>query len=133
MATPHVSGVAALVWSNHDCSASEIRNALACSAEDLGSTGRDDTFGYGLVNAQYAHELLDIGCTYSFTSCGDGFVPVGVEVECAQIYRLAPAALLTVSAVRTNAKVRREGRLASSFSSSSRSLCLILCIPSIDN
>jgi subtilisin family serine protease len=52
MAAPHVSGVAALVWSNHPgCSNTEIRNALAATARDLGDAGRDNAYGFGLVQA----------------------------------------------------------------------------------
>ncbi len=55
MAAPHVSGVAALVWSNHPtCTNSEIRNALGASAKDLGEAGRDNAYGFGLVRAANA-------------------------------------------------------------------------------
>lgn len=60
MATPHVAGVAALVWSHHlDCSASEIRAALTETAEDIASPGKDRLTGYGLVNASEAKIYLD--------------------------------------------------------------------------
>ncbi|QYK04082.1 S8 family serine peptidase [Shewanella zhangzhouensis] len=59
MATPHVAGVAALVWGLHiNCSNTEIRSALRATAEDLGPTGRDDAYGYGLVRASAAHDYL---------------------------------------------------------------------------
>ncbi len=65
MATPHVSGVAALVWSTFpDCSAAAIRNALTASAEDLGAPGRDFHYGYGLVRAKAAFDYLEAnGCS----------------------------------------------------------------------
>lgn len=64
MATPHVSGVAALIWSNHtSCTNSEIRNAMNATAEDLGSAGRDNAYGYGLVQARAAVDYLtNNGC-----------------------------------------------------------------------
>lgn len=64
MATPHVAGLAALIWSYHHdtCTAQDIRLALAESAEDLGDLGRDKSFGYGLVQAQEAKLLLDATC-----------------------------------------------------------------------
>ncbi|MCE3263209.1 MAG: peptidase [Pseudoduganella sp.] len=63
MATPHVSAVAALVWSHFPrCSQADVRAALAASAQDLGSKGRDEKFGYGLVQAHAAYQLLQ---TYS--------------------------------------------------------------------
>lgn len=59
MATPHVSAVAALVWSaNPAWTNTEIRNALISSAEDLGDPGRDVYYGYGLVRARAALEYL---------------------------------------------------------------------------
>ncbi|KIO37447.1 S8 family serine peptidase [Shewanella sp. cp20] len=63
MATPHVSGVATLVWSYHpECSAAQVRAALTATAEDLDVAGRDDKTGYGLVNAVAAKEYLDASC-----------------------------------------------------------------------
>ncbi|MET1255017.1 S8 family serine peptidase [Aliikangiella maris] len=59
MATPAVAGVAALVWSNHpNCSGEEIRNALKQTAEDQGTPGRDDYFGYGIAKAKNASDYL---------------------------------------------------------------------------
>ena len=59
MATPHVSAVAALVWSHFPhCTQADVRSALTASAQDLGAPGRDDKFGYGLVQAQAAYNLL---------------------------------------------------------------------------
>lgn len=55
MATPHVAGVAAKIWShNPGWTASEIRQALTSTAQDLGAAGRDNAYGYGLVQAQAA-------------------------------------------------------------------------------
>lgn len=59
MATPHAAGVAALVWSYFpQCSAAQIRTTLAKSAQDLGAVGRDDKYGYGLVQAKAAYDRL---------------------------------------------------------------------------
>lgn len=67
MAAPHVSGVAALVWSHFpDKSAQEIRQALQESAQDLGPTGKDIRFGHGLVNAKRAFNFLSEEC---FETC----------------------------------------------------------------
>lgn len=64
MATPHVSAVAALVWSRHpNCTAAEIRASLNNSALDLGAVGRDDEFGFGLVQAKAADDrITSLGC-----------------------------------------------------------------------
>jgi serine protease len=60
MATPHVSGVAALVWSHNTAwTNQQVRDALAATAEDLGSTGRDNTYGWGLVQAKAALDHLN--------------------------------------------------------------------------
>jgi subtilisin family serine protease len=64
MATPHVSSVAALVWSQHtNCTAAQMRDSLNKSAMDLGTGGRDDYFGYGLVQAKTATDrITNLGC-----------------------------------------------------------------------
>ncbi|MFU8877620.1 MAG: S8 family serine peptidase [Wenzhouxiangellaceae bacterium] len=59
MATPHVAGVAALIWShNPNWTAVQIREAMAATAEDLGDPGRDNSFGWGLVQAAAALDFL---------------------------------------------------------------------------
>ena len=64
MATPHVAGVAALVKSNHpECTANQLRRALALASEDLGLQGRDSSYGYGLVDAAMTSEIINqYGC-----------------------------------------------------------------------
>jgi serine protease len=60
MATPHVAGVAALVWSARpDLTPAKVRDALEKSARDLGPTGRDEKFGFGLVQAADALEYAN--------------------------------------------------------------------------
>ncbi len=59
MASPHVAGVAALVWSHFpNKTAKQIRQALESTAKDLGSRGRDDKYGHGLVRADLAYNHL---------------------------------------------------------------------------
>lgn len=63
MASPHVAGVAALVWSNNiSCTAAQVRQALTATALDLGTSGRDDYYGYGLVQAKAASDYLASNC-----------------------------------------------------------------------
>ena len=63
ISSPLAAGVAALVWSHHPgCSNLDIRAALAATAEDLGVVGRDDSYGFGLVQAEAAKHYLDSGC-----------------------------------------------------------------------
>lgn len=59
MATPHVSGVAALVWSlNPTKTNAQVRDALQKTAQDKGTVGRDNSYGYGIVKAKAAHDYL---------------------------------------------------------------------------
>ena len=62
MATPHVSGVAALIWSwDPSLTNVQIRQALQVTALDLGEPGRDVYYGYGLVQAYDAWNYLGGG------------------------------------------------------------------------
>lgn len=71
MATPHVSAVAALVWSGVPGKTNaDIRNALMATALDLGTPGKDNSYGYGLVQAYAAWQALSGG------SSGDTTPPV---------------------------------------------------------
>lgn len=55
MATPHVAGVAALVWAAHPTWTNvQVRDRLDATATDLGAPGKDSYYGYGLVNAPAA-------------------------------------------------------------------------------
>jgi subtilisin family serine protease len=55
MASPLVAGAAALVWSaNPGLTAEELRRILQETAVDLGEPGRDEEFGYGLLDVAAA-------------------------------------------------------------------------------
>ena len=59
MATPHVSAVAALVWSHCPGKTNvEIRDLLNATALDRGAAGRDVNFGFGIVQAKAALDAL---------------------------------------------------------------------------
>lgn len=63
MATPHVSAVAALVWSHAtNCTNQQVRATLAATAKDLGAPRRDPSYGHGLVQAKAATEKLMNNC-----------------------------------------------------------------------
>lgn len=69
MATPGVAGLAALVWSNHpNCSGADVRAAIKATAEDQGTSGRDDYFGYGIAKGKSASDYL------ATQPCGGGTV-----------------------------------------------------------
>ncbi len=56
MAVPHVSGLAGLIFSKGGfmLDNAQVRNRIESTAKDLGTTGRDDVFGHGRINAQAA-------------------------------------------------------------------------------
>ena len=60
MASPHAAGTAALVWAaSPNSTANNVITALEQTAKDLGDPGKDNTFGYGLVNAYDAAKMLN--------------------------------------------------------------------------
>jgi serine protease len=54
MATPHVSGIAALLISHGTIGPDAVREAIQNTARDLGTAGWDPVFGWGLVDAHAA-------------------------------------------------------------------------------
>jgi subtilisin family serine protease len=59
MAVPHVVGAAALLKSfKLDASPGEIRQAIELTAIDLGTPGRDDYFGRGLIDVEAAMNMI---------------------------------------------------------------------------
>jgi subtilisin family serine protease len=58
MAAPHVSGLAALLWStNPSLSRDQVETILFETADDLGPPGRDERYGHGRINAERAVRL----------------------------------------------------------------------------
>jgi thermitase len=63
MATPHVSGVAALLFGRTPgATAAQVRSSLTAAVDDLGPAGRDTSFGFGRVNLCKA---MGGSCTYT--------------------------------------------------------------------
>jgi serine protease len=54
MATPHVSGVAAMVMQQGITNPAAVEAALERFGVDLGAAGRDDEYGFGLIDARNA-------------------------------------------------------------------------------
>lgn len=58
-AAPQVTGAAVLVWSIAlNLPASKVREILVQSADDLGETGKDIVYGYGLLNIERAVDTV---------------------------------------------------------------------------
>merc|ERR1712176_353813 len=87
MATPHVAGVAGLLWMYFpQCKNYQIRNAILATAEDLRTDGCDIQTGFGVVRAKSAYELLAKG------NCGGNLgVTDGTVGGCDQLTPAAPS------------------------------------------
>lgn len=61
MATPHVAGLAALIWTMEPgLTPDQVRQAIRDSSVDLGSPGWDQFYGYGRINGWQALERYSI-------------------------------------------------------------------------
>jgi len=71
-ATPQVSGLIALmIAANPNLTAIEIKTILRQTATDLGDPGKDDIFGYGLINPAAALNTTNLSLTPTTQpSCG---------------------------------------------------------------
>jgi len=58
MATPHVTGLVALLMGSGLTDPDDIRSVLRNTAVDLGTPGRDDYYGWGLVDAEGALDAI---------------------------------------------------------------------------
>jgi subtilisin len=83
MASPHVAGAAALVRASFpNWSATKVRQRLTATAEDRGTSGWDQYFGHGIVNAYAA--MWGLSTSMSATgpgviASGDGYVMIASE------------------------------------------------------
>ncbi len=85
MATPHVAGVAALVYANGVTDPDAIYKVLTKSATDLGARGWDTTYGYGLVNPVAALEMRTPRNADRGKGKGKGSKGDGDELEIANV------------------------------------------------
>ena len=68
-ACPQVLGAAALILSMHpDFTESQVSSTLKLSATDMGTSGKDNVFGYGRLNANFAVRNLYVPDVYSTLS-----------------------------------------------------------------
>jgi serine protease len=87
MATPHVSGVAALLLAlDSSLTPTQVRHALESTAEDKGDSGRDNVYGWGLIDAKAAllsiakpHLLLSVSPSQINYAAGQS-ITLGVTV-----------------------------------------------------
>ncbi len=91
MATPHVAGAAALVWSFFpQCTNEQIRSALNATAQDKGSSGRDNFYGYGIVKSKDAYDYLNtFGCSGDTGGGNGGGGGGGVDPVTGQLTNLS--------------------------------------------
>jgi len=90
MSTPHVAGVAALVWSvAPQVTAEQLRQALQQNAHDLGDSGYDSTFGFGLCDAFAAAKAL-APALFATGSTPSGPVPTNGGMSGRRILRRGP-------------------------------------------
>jgi len=69
-ASPHVAGLAALIWSvNPGLSNTQVESIIKQTADDLGAAGRDNYYGFGRINARRALEATAPSLA-TFTSMG---------------------------------------------------------------
>jgi serine protease len=55
MAAPHVAGLAALLMSQMpSLTGAQVEKIIRMTAKDLGTKGKDDSFGYGLIQPRAA-------------------------------------------------------------------------------
>jgi serine protease len=54
MASPHVAGIAALIMSQGVTSPAAVEALIKATARDLGTPGRDNEYGFGLIQPRAA-------------------------------------------------------------------------------
>ncbi len=69
MACPHVAGaVAILRQADPNATSNEIKAILMQTARDLGTSGEDNTYGWGLIDLNMALDYMEQGCWWE-TNC----------------------------------------------------------------
>ena len=107
-ACPQVAGVAALMLSaNPDLSEDKVRLLLQMTAKDLGATGFDTTYGYGLVDAYAAVKAALMSINGSSVVCGTqtyyvSGLPTGMSVSWSLTFNSGNSAQLATNTPATN-------------------------------
>jgi subtilisin family serine protease len=103
-AAPFVSGLASLVWSrNPALTNDQVAGILMGTATDLGPAGRDDQFGYGLINARAAVRATAAGHTLAAA------MPTEAPLEASVARALAQEARESDTPVRPGVVLLRPG------------------------
>ncbi len=118
-AAPHVAGLAALIWAHHpQLSADQVRWAMSGTALDLGATGHDPEYGYGLIQVPEAVQLVDPPevpiptlATLPDGQAGDAPPPPAAYVPGEVLIKTAPGA--EIDAIVTTAGLRAEWQVES--------------------
>lgn len=109
MATPHVAGVAALVWGNDTSKTNaQIRDALQKSALDLGAAGKDNSYGFGLVQAKAAVDYLT---SSGGGGGGGGTVNISLSAKRTTVGKKVYADLAWSGATTASVDIYRNGTL----------------------
>ncbi|MDR1996866.1 MAG: S8 family serine peptidase, partial [Candidatus Margulisbacteria bacterium] len=108
-ATPVVSGLAALLKGTYpDLTNKEIRKILQITATDMGDPGKDDKYGYGVVNAYNALNILNTAAPPTLVSSipedGDSSVTINtpITITVTDDIRVAATASIEVSTDNIN-------------------------------
>ena len=122
MATPHVSAVAALVWShNSGWTNAQVRDALVRTARDKGAAGRDAEYGYGIVQACSALKFLKPGVSCSGGSSeppppSDTTAPVISSVSAAKTHKNGRFEITWATNEASNSEVRFTAGASGTYS-----------------
>lgn len=119
MAAPFIAGMVALMRQyNPDATVMEIKNALIQSARDLGTSGEDNNYGYGLPDAAKAIQFLPVPANPTVYIAaqvigGDGIADPGetfdlyirLNIPAGNVESLTGTLLCSDSAVTINNKI----------------------------
>lgn len=125
MATPAVSGAAAVVWGAWPyLTGDKVVKSLLWSATDLGDKGVDTTYGWGLLNVAAALQPIGETCVPTASnSCGTGTTTTTTTTKGGGKTRtLATPAAAGAAAMTTTAQVYGYDALGRSFQFSAASL-----------
>ncbi|NJO01471.1 MAG: S8 family serine peptidase, partial [Bacteroidia bacterium] len=103
-ACPQVSGVAALMLSaNPTLTQAQVRTILQNTATDMGTTGFDNTFGFGRLNAQAALQAVTNGI---FINNGGNLIctntPISVNISGSNNIVWTSSSNITINGTGTN-------------------------------